>query len=159
MVRSLTTVALAGWLVVGFAAPAHADLTGFLGTTTTPSSRHAAGVSFGVTLVIVGFEGEYSATAEDDAAGSPALKTGSGNILLQVPFLAVQPYFTAGAGVYHETLGGNSSTGAASNIGVGVKIRVAGPLRVRLDYRTFKLSSGARYSQVNRFYAGLNLAF
>jgi hypothetical protein len=34
-----------------------------------------------------------------------------------------------------------------------------GPLRLRVDYRAFKLGSGALYSPAHRGYAGLNLKF
>ena len=45
--------------------PAAADLTAFLGRTTTPENRNARGLAIGTGLVIVGFEFEYSATDED----------------------------------------------------------------------------------------------
>ena len=41
----------------------------------------------------------------------------------------------------------------------GVKMSLAGPLRLRVDYRVFKLGSGALYSPAHRIYAGLNLKF
>ena len=37
--------------------------------------------------------------------------------------------------------------------------RWSGPIRLRVDYRVFKLGSGALYSPAHRFYAGLNLKF
>ena len=76
-----------------------------------------------------------------------------------VAFFGVQPYFTTGAGVYSETLGTHNDKGVAFNTGGGVKISLAGPLRVRVDYRVFKLGSGALYSPAHRIYAGLNLKF
>ena len=36
---------------------------------------------------------------------------------------------------------------------------LAGPLRLRVDYRVFRLGTGARYSPSHRIYAGLNLKF
>jgi hypothetical protein len=159
MMRTLTVAALAGWLVVSFASPAHADLTAFLGSTTTPAARRASGVSFGATLIIVGVEGEYSSTIENDTSGAPALKTVMGNLIVGLPTGAVQPYFTVGTGAFHETYLGTSVTGLGTNVGGGVKIRLAGPLRVRLDYRHFTLNGQPRYANVSRVYAGLNLAF
>jgi len=52
-------------MLLCFAAPARADLTGFIGATTTPTSRTATGFGVGTGLLIVGFEFEYSSTAED----------------------------------------------------------------------------------------------
>ena len=36
---------------------------------------------------------------------------------------------------------------------------LAGPLRLRLDYRVFTLQGTPRHSKPQRFYAGLNLKF
>lgn len=142
-------------------APARADITGFLGANTTPSNRTVKGVALGGGLLIVGFEFEYANTSEDPEAGAPSLKTGLGNVLLQTPFAihGFQPYFTTGVGGYRETLGSRSDNGFASNVGGGVKVSLAGPLRLRVDYRVLKLGSGALYSPAHRVYAGLNLKF
>ena len=43
-------------------------------------------------------------------------------------------------------------------VGGGAKIALAGPLKVRLDYRIFRLR-GARQSNAQRLYGGLALAF
>jgi hypothetical protein len=40
-----------------------------------------------------------------------------------------------------------------------VKVSLAGPLRLRIDYRVFHLGSDALYSPSHRLYAGLNLKF
>jgi hypothetical protein len=40
-----------------------------------------------------------------------------------------------------------------------VKVTLAGPIRLRVDYRVFKLGSGALYTPAHRIYAGLNLKF
>lgn len=155
------SLALATLLIAATAAPARADLTGFLGTDVTPQSRLTKGFAVGAGLLIVGFEFEYSNTSDDVAAGAPSLTTGMGNILLQTPgpLFGFQPYFTAGAGVYRETLGTREDTSGGINTGGGVKISLIGPLRLRLDYRVFKLGSGALYSPAHRIYAGLNLRF
>jgi hypothetical protein len=66
---------------------------------------------------------------------------------------------TAGAGVFRERLGRSTDTGVAPNLGGGVKIDLAGPLRLRVDYRAFRLGDDAFYSPSHRLYAGLNLRF
>ena len=80
-------------------------------------------------------------------------------VLLQTPvaFYGFQPYFTTGAGLYRETLETHQDTSVGYNTGGGVKVSLAGPLRLRVDYRVFKLGSGALYSPAHRIYAGLNL--
>jgi hypothetical protein len=143
------------------AVPARADLTLFLGANTTPANRPVRGGSFGVGLLIIGFEGEYANTPDDPSANAPSLMTGSGNVLLQTPIaiFGFQPYFTTGGGFYRETLGTHQDTSFALNTGGGVKISLVGPLRLRVDYRVFKLGSGALESPAHRIYAGLNLKF
>jgi opacity protein-like surface antigen len=154
-----------GWLLamflIGVAAPASADITGFLGANTTPDSRLVKGVAVGSGLLFLGFEFEYATSEEDSTLGTPALKSGMGNVLLQTPFaiLRLQPYFTTGGGFFRERLGSHEETGFGLNTGGGVKISLAGPLRLRLDYRMFKLGDDALYSPAHRFYAGINLKF
>ncbi len=147
--------------VVGAPAVARADITAFIGATMTPENRMARGVAVGLGLLVVAFEFEYANTPEDLEAGAPSLLTGSGNVLLQtpIPVFGVQPYFTTGAGIYREVLGTHEQTGFAPNVGGGVKISLAGPLRLRVDYRIFTLGDAALYSPTYRIYAGLNLAF
>jgi hypothetical protein len=143
------------------AAPARADATAFLGVNVTPSNRPVEGFAVGMGLVIVAFEFEYAATGNDVAAAAPSLKTFMGDALLQapVPLFGFQPYVTTGGGIYRETLGAHEQTGLGTNLGGGVKMSLAGPLRLRLDYRVFRLGSGALNSPAHRIYAGLNLKF
>src|SRR6185436_9287126 len=103
----------------------------------------------------------YSDTTDEISVGAPSLKMGSGNVLLQSPgaIFGFQPYFTTGVGLYREEIGTRSDTSFGENIGGGVKISLAGPLRLRVDYRVFTLGSGALYSPAHRIYAGLNLKF
>jgi hypothetical protein len=157
-VRSL---ALAGLLLLMAAASARADVTAFIGANTTPANRQVRGAAIGFGLLIVAFEGEYAFTPDDPLANAPSLKTGMGNVLLQTPnsFFGFQPYVTAGGGVYQEQLGVHTDTSFGLNTGAGVKVSLIGPLRLRVDYRVFKLGSGALNSPAHRVYVGLNLTF
>jgi opacity protein-like surface antigen len=140
--------------------------------------RTTKGLALGFGLVIVGFEFEYSNTSGVDGCTgkvgvrglcAPSLTTGMGNVLLQTPhgLLPVQIYGTVGAGVYREhwdfseavNLSDENDYGVGTNLGGGVKIDLVGPLRLRLDYRLFKLANGAYNSTPQRFYAGANLSF
>jgi opacity protein-like surface antigen len=142
------------------AAPARADITGFIGANMTPSSRQVRGGALGFGVLVIGAEVEVGFTPDDPQASAPSLTTGMGNLLLQTPTIAgFQPYFTTGGGFYREELGTHSDSGFGLNTGGGVKISVAGPIRVRVDYRVFKLGSGALNSPAHRIYAGLNLKF
>ena len=140
---------------------ASADFTAFLGVNPTPSSRVVRGLSLGVGLVIVGFEFEYANTSEDLDELAPGLRTFMFNGLVQtpVPIAGMQFYATAGGGGYRETLNDVSETHVGINVGGGVKMTLAGPLGLRLDYRVFTLQGDPRHSKPQRFYAGLNLKF
>src|ERR1044072_9066779 len=159
MTRTLLVVLAACCLVSLTPRPAGADLTAFLGTTTTPTNRAVKGIAGGISLVIVGFEFEYASTSEDPASDAPSLKTTSGNVYAQTIGLPVQLYITTGTGLYRERLRTAQETSVVFNTGGGVKIPLAGPLRARIDYRIFNLRGSPLHPTVQRLYAGLNLAF
>ena len=154
-------IAMALAALVLLPSTASADFTAFLGVNPTPSSRVVRGLSLGVGLVIVGFEFEYANTSEDLDEVAPGLRTFMFNGLVQtpVPIAGMQFYATAGGGGYRETLNDVSETHVGINVGGGVKMTLAGPLRLRLDYRVFTLQGDPRHSKPQRFYAGLNLKF
>ena len=155
----LRTAGIALVLLALSSVPARADITAFIGANTTPANRQVRGGALGFGLLIIGFEFEYAFTTDDLTATAPSLRTGMGNVLLQTPvaFMGFQPYFTTGGGIYREELGTRQDTGLGLNTGGGVKVSLAGPIRLRVDYRVFKLGSGALNSPAHRFYAGLNL--
>jgi hypothetical protein len=159
--RRIRAVGIAALLSLAAAAPARADATAFIGANTTPANRSVRGLSVGAGLLLLGFEIEYAKTTDDDTVAAPSLTTGTGNVLLQTPgsFFGFQPYLTAGAGLYRERLGTHQDTSFLTNTGGGVKVTLVGPIRLRVDYRVFKLGSGALYSPAHRIYAGLNLKF
>jgi hypothetical protein len=140
---------------------ASADITAFLGVNPTPESRPVRGFSGGFGLLIVGFEFEYANTSEDLDELAPGLQTYMVNGLLQTPveIAGMQFYGTAGGGVYRESLAEQTETHVGINVGGGVKMRLLGPVRLRLDYRVFTLQGDPRHSKPQRFYAGLNLKF
>jgi hypothetical protein len=162
MSRTRVTILALALLAVA-PSPAFADATLFLGANTSPANRMVKGFAVGVGLLVLAFEFEYANTPDDVNATAPALTTGMGNLLVQTPFevFGVQPYVTAGAGLYRESLGptDHQETNVATSTGGGVKIGLIGPVRLRVDYRVFKLAGGALNSPAHRVYAGLNLKF
>ena len=141
MRRLARIAALAGAMCAASALPAGADVTAFVGLTPTPGTRIVRGFAGGLSLVLVGFEFEVADVPEDLTKTLPQFRTWSGNVLVQTPIevSGVSLYATAGGGAYQEGLLGHTETNVAVNTGGGAKIRIAGPLRVRLDYRVFKL--------------------
>ena len=61
-----------------------------------------------------------------------------------IPIAGMQFYGTAGGGVFHETLNDRIETNVGINVGGGIKMSLAGPLRLRLDYRVFTLQGTPR---------------
>lgn len=159
--RPLVPALLLPVLLAISAAPAFADITGFIGSTTTPATRTAKGFAVGAGLLIVGFEFEYADSKEDPPELAPRLRTFMGNVLLQTPFAiaGLQPYVTTGAGGYRENFGLRQETQVGLNTGGGVKISLLGPIRARLDYRVFNLKGEPLHTTVHRLYAGVNLKF
>jgi hypothetical protein len=159
---SLAPLVLAALVFVP--APLFADATAFIGVHTNPERQTLRGFAGGVTLLVVGFEGEYAQAGEDESAGVPSLLTISGNVFVQtpIPVFGTRFYATTGTGVYRERVDAvdHQETNVVFNTGGGAKITLAGPLRLRLDYRVFKLrGEPLRPSTVHRLYAGINLAF
>jgi len=160
--RAVTPIfAAALALLAVTAAPAHADITAFLGLSPTPERHTVKGFSGGLSLLVVGFEFEYSHLGEDTLEALPGLKTYSANALVQTPveIKGTQFYATAGAGGYQEYLAARDEKHFSMNVGGGIKVRVLGPVRLRLDYRVFRLKGEPLYPTYQRFYAGANLAF
>ena|SRR3990167_149879 len=161
MSRRYLTVVLAAALLLTLPGTARADLTAFLGINPTPVNRVTRGFAAGMGLIIVGFEFEYADTTEDPLNAAPRLRTFMFNGLVQtpIPIGGMQFYGTAGGGGYRETLTEVSETNVGINVGGGVKMKLAGPLRLRLDYRVFTLRGTPRHPRPQRFYAGINLKF
>lgn len=153
----VSLLALTG--LVGVPSRASADLTFFVGFSPTPENRTAKGFALGINLLIVGFEFDYGTVREDELKAAPGLTTGMFNALLLTPTSGVQLYGTVGGGYYREHLLGDTETSFGTNIGGGVKITLAGPLRLRVDYRVYSLRGSPLYKTPQRFYAGVNLAF
>jgi hypothetical protein len=148
-------------VTLGAAGQADADLTAFVGANVTPSNRPVRGVAIGMSLLVLGFEFEFSDTAADEMADAPRVRTGMFNLLVQTPFgvSGLQFYGTMGAGVFQEAGAGLTEFNVGGNAGGGVKISVAGPLRMRVDYRVFTLRGAPQQETHQRLYAGLNLGF
>lgn len=148
-------------MVLSVARVARADATVFIGAAGDPANRQVRGFAVGVSLLVVGFEFEYAHAVEDLTERAPSLKTGSGNIFFQTPFpiAGLLFYYTAGGGLYREELGTLRETNFGVNTGGGVKVSLAGPLRLRVDYRLFKLLGNPAHGRPQRVYVGLNLAF
>ncbi|TAK12335.1 MAG: hypothetical protein EPO35_11430 [Acidobacteria bacterium] len=153
----ISAIALAA--VFALAAPAQADVTAFLGRSTTPAGHAVKGGAVGIGLLVVGFEVEGAIHTEDALKKIPGLKTGMGNVMVQTPTGGAQLYATIGGGLYRETLGTASETSFATNIGGGIKIGLVGPLRLRADYRVLNLRGTPKYATVQRFYVGASLKF
>ena len=159
--KRIPLVGLVVLLALFIPSRASADITAFLGVNPTPVNRPVRGFSGGAGLLIVGFEFEYANTSEDEVQLAPKLQTYMFNGLVQtpVPIAGMQFSATAGGGAYRERLFDFTETHVGYNIGGGIKMSLAGPLRLRFDYRVFTLKGESRHANPQRFYAGINLKF
>jgi hypothetical protein len=140
---------------------ARADLTVFAGLQTAVDTRPATGISVGLGLLLLGWEVEVARANGQQATLIPSLATGTASVYVQnpIPISGLQFYAIAGAGVYRERLDATyQQTDGHLAVGGGVKIGLAGPLKLRLDYRFFKLRDALSESP-QRVYAGLTLSF
>jgi hypothetical protein len=166
------TVAVCGLLLAG-ARPAMADATVFAGTIATGTQRRVVGGAFGffprATGGVTGFEVEVMRTLGEAARGHYDLDGGGASLIVQWNALSrrVKFFGLGGGGVYSGTIGENDQFGGvfAGHAGGGVKVAIAGPLNVRLDYRVYFLSSTIESPardidmRPRRLAAGLALAF
>lgn len=161
MRKILATGLLAVAALAATPAAAHADITAFFGAGRGPETRLAKGLAFGVSVLVVGFEVEYSdiSAKDDPGALAPRLRTGTINAIVQTPTPGVQLYATAGVGGYRENMLGDTETSTVLNVGGGLKLNLFGPLRLRVDYRLFTLRGNPVEKTVHRVYAGVNTSF
>lgn len=153
----LTRVALVWLLLTGFAVPARADATVFFGVT-PPKSRPTIGFAFGLFGdTAVGFELESARRIE--RAREREFEAFGVNVMVRLPIRA------HGARLYASAGFGISSAGEAgyTNIGMGTKVLLAGPLQLRVDYRFFRFPEEGRNEEVglypHRLAVGLTLPF
>jgi hypothetical protein len=159
--RARRVLVLAGLVLAAGAPPAHADLTVFAGLQNAPEVRPATGIGLGFGLLLLGWEVEIARAAQDTAQLAPSIASGTASVYVQnpLPINGVQFYAIAGAGFYRERLGDlYEHDDVHVAVGGGAKIALAGPFKLRLDYRLFKLRD-ARADNPQRVYAGVTLAF
>jgi hypothetical protein len=155
VVRPLVITALTSLVLLARPASASADITAFYGFSPTVDTRSAKGVAVGMASLLFGAEFEYSQVAESTADLAPGLKTYMGQGMLITPGRKAQLYLTAGVGRYNETFGGAEVSGTATSFGAGIKWRLAGPFKIRADYRTFSLQGSPVSNKPKRIYVGL----
>lgn len=157
--RLVVACCLAGLLTAP--AGATADITAFLSTSVAPGGQFGRGLAGGTGLVAIGFEVEVAHMVEGLDSGDPALTTGTANLLVQTPLEVsrTQFYATTGLGLYRERLQSRQETSALVCAGGGAKIRVTGPLKLRIDYRLFRLRGSPVRQTAHRLYAGATLGF
>jgi hypothetical protein len=158
MKRVFTVMVLTLAILTVRPARAAADATAFWGLSPTVSTRSTTGFAVGVSLLVVGFEFEYAHLNEDTPAAAPGLGTGMFNAVVMTP-TKMQLYVTAGGGFYHESLATVGRTNVGINVGGGVKVPLAGPIRLRVDYRVMTLNGSPVTKTVQRLYFGGNIAF
>jgi hypothetical protein len=165
----LPTVLCAACLLAS-AGPAHADATAYFGTLVSGAFRPSIGFAVGRFMTetgsIVGFE--IDSTETRDRSGTDIWMFG-GSLLAQSKARGRRPQFygALGTGIYGQVNDDGRGSGLVGigNVGGGVKFTLAGPLKIRLDYRFVFLGSAEHSSLASlprfpqRATAGLSLAF
>ena len=123
---------------------AHADVTAFVGGMTPAGMRQVIGGSAGRFLSpSVGVELEVARAVWGDTRSRRRVDVFTVNYLIQTPTRRRRPqlYGSLGFGIYGETTSDGRGSGevGVGSMGAGVKVRLAGPLRIRLEYRLFRL--------------------
>jgi hypothetical protein len=167
MRRLLSRAAWLVALVLMNPVSARADATVLVGLTSVDALRPSYGFSFGYRPSAVGFEIEYLSTTPGDYSAGGIFAS---LIVQPVTISKVQIFAVGGVGVWGEGFAGGKRTGVlnAGNVGGGVLVPLAGPLRLRLDYRLFLLGEvakeevgaiapGTKHPQ--RIAAGIHFAF
>jgi hypothetical protein len=133
------------WLValmIMIPVSARADGTVLVGLTSVGALRPSFGFSFGYRPSAVGVEVEYVSTFPQNSPGGYSAGGIFGSVFVQpVTISNVQIFAVGGVGVWGEGFTGGKRTGVlnAGNVGGGVLVALAGPLKLRLDYRLFLL--------------------
>ena len=149
-------------LLAAIAAPARADVTAFIGANTTPANRQVRGARARLRPARSSASSSSTPTRPTiRAPTAPSLKTGMGNMLLQTPVRVLRH-----SAVLHDRrrhLSREARRAPGHGLRPEHRRRREGlarrPVRLRVDYRVFKLGSGALNSPAHRIYAGLNLKF
>jgi opacity protein-like surface antigen len=152
---------LAALILAAGAVPARADLTVFAGLQNAPAVRPSTGIGLGFGLLLVGWEVEIARVTQETENLAPSIASGTASVYVQnpIPISGVQVYAIAGAGLYRERLADvYEQNDVHVALGGGAKIQLIGPLKLRLDYRFFKLRD-SRSENPQRVYAGLTLSF
>lgn len=158
--RFAISVAAAAAVLLASPRVAHADGTVFAGAFLTPARETLRGFSVGMTVILAGVEFEYARVAEDEEARTPSHQAGSLSVLVQTPTGRVKLYGLLGAGLFRDQIGGATiESGATLHAGGGLKIGLAGPVGLRLDYRVISFSREGEDRHRQRVYAGLRVEF
>lgn len=145
----------------------------YVGTLMSGGPRTVVGFSVGSfprsAGSVLGLELDYVRTTGDRVPGRSYISIFGGSLLVQSNVIArrLQIYGAGGGGLYGEAYidGPGSGEVGCLNIGGGVKITAAGPLKIRVDYRLFFLGDSPDSSlehihrHPQRVVAGVGLAF
>jgi len=163
---------LAPLMMLGFAPaavaqtpPPDVNLTAFVAAAMAPDAHAARGIGVGARPQPgpLSIEFEYCRGRSDPMTGMPSIVTFAANLMVQVPVRRrLQLYGTVGVGFYVIQSDLDTSEGNdGPNFGGGVKLALAGPVKLRIDYRAFHLApiDGDYHSNVQRLSLGLVVGF
>jgi hypothetical protein len=159
--RTLALFPLAAFFVLSpvLTPPAHAiELVVFL----ADARPSVWGTGVGGTLTTTWFK---LAALEAELARQPGLPVDSSmtsftaSALLAPPIGPVTPFGGFGVGVFRQSRGVLTDNGTLTAFILGAKLKIAGTLVIRGEYRAIGLSSGAPLAMDKRFSGGIGISF
>ncbi len=136
------------------------DVTVFVGE---PSPGEGWGRAYGAAVMssvvpFIGFEGEASRVSGSTLDTSMTAFTASA--VVSPPLGFVTPYGGAGAGVFRQTLaGGITDTGRLTALFAGLKVKTAGILVLKAEYRKLSFSGDPPIKLDSRIAVGAGVSF
>jgi hypothetical protein len=168
----LRACAFVGFMAVALAAPVHADAILSFGPTISTQTRPTVAVSVGTFIEhsFLGWELEIVDTRGNTKPGRLSMGTIGASFLVQSPVRRerLRVYGAVGFGVFGGDLPDGRASGEVSskNFGGGLKLKLAGPLLMRVDYRLVRLGEAPdadpafyEHTQFQRVLVGVGLAF
>lgn len=168
----LRACAFAGAIAVTLAAPVHADGILSFGPTVSTQARPTVAASFGTFIEnsCLGWELEFADTLGNGNPGRRSMGTFGASFLVQSPIRRerLRVYGAVGFGIFGGDLPDGRASGEVSytNFGGGLKLNMAGPLLIRVDYRVVRLGEAPdanpalyEHTHFQRVLVGIGLAF
>jgi hypothetical protein len=155
----LRALLVGGLLLAGASSAAPAEITAFY-SGADPSELWAGGWGGALTITLFNIVGgEIEGVWQGGELDSTSLFSLSAKAYISPPFGRFVPYGGIGAGVYRESLPGDSDTGTLGLVFLGIKLKFPVGLVLRGEFQWVDLPTPAPVDLDHRYLVGLGLSF